>query len=102
MYIEIKEAIIGLTPGVNSILQPRYNSSVEKNYNATSSLARFVNKNSFSLKKHFSLHTMYNAGVVEINSEVVVLAPGLSNTVDIFQDTFVSTSSPAAASAFNA
>jgi hypothetical protein len=46
--------------------------------NAGSSPERFENKHIFppTLKKRYSLCTMYNAGVVVGNSEVVRLAPG--------------------------
>jgi hypothetical protein len=49
-----------------------YNASAVKNYNAASSLVRF--ENIFFLKKRTSL---LHGGVVNVNSEVVGLAPGL-------------------------
>jgi hypothetical protein len=52
-----------------------YNASVLKIYNATSSLVRFQNKNTFL---HFfkNVPSYYNAGVVVVDLKVVGLGPG--------------------------
>jgi hypothetical protein len=62
-----------LQPGANPTIAS-YNGSAVKNYNTTSS-ALYKQKYYFYFEKTL-LPTMYNAGVVVINSEVVGLDPG--------------------------
>jgi hypothetical protein len=52
-----------------------YIASAVKIYNAASILVRFVNKNVFVFYKKTAWPPLYNAGVVDVNFEVVGLAP---------------------------
>jgi hypothetical protein len=55
--VVVNSIVVGLDPGANPTTSG-YNTSIEKIYNATGSLARFENRNIFfCFEKRCSLHT---------------------------------------------